>query len=196
MTVDSLNLLVKDPAGYAALTDFYIRNKNYDEAGKVLQTALGELPGNTNLRLSSAGLKILKGDNDGAISEYEGILKDQPNSLVAVNNLASLMLDNRSDKQSLERASALSEKLKSAPLPQFQDTVGWAEFKRGDLKSAIATLESVVEKTPNLAAARYHLGMSYQATGQGEKAAEQFKMALSLEPDGTPLKENIKAALK
>ena len=162
----------------------------------MLQAALGELPGNINLRLSSAGLKILKGDNDAAISDYEGILKDQPNSLVAINNLASLLLDNRSDKQSLERAVGLSEKLKSSPLPQFQDTIGWAEYKRGDVKAAITTLEGVVEKTPNFAAARYHLGMSYQAAGQSEKAAEQFKAALSLEPDGTPLKESIKAALK
>lgn len=183
-------------AGYAALSDLYIRNKDYESADKLLQAALSELPGNINLRLSVAGLQILKGNYDEAISQYEAILKDQPNSAVAVNNLASLLLDNRSDKQSLDRAIALSQQLKNSNLPQFQDTVGWAEYKRGDFKSAIATLENVVSKTPNLAAAHYHLGMSYAAAGQNDKASEQFKTALSLEPDGTTLKENIKAALK
>ncbi len=38
--------------------------------------------------------------------------------------------------------------------------------------------------------------MSYDATGQSEKAKEQFKKALALEPDGTPLKDSIRAAMK
>jgi hypothetical protein len=38
--------------------------------------------------------------------------------------------------------------------------------------------------------------MSYAAAGQSEKAAEQLKLALALEPDGTTLKESIRAAMK
>jgi len=186
----------KDPLGYTALADFYTRNKDYDSAGALLQTASAEIPGNMNIRLSSAGLKVLRGDNESAIVEYEEILKEQPNSQVAINNLVSLILDNRTDKQSIDRAVSLSERLRNSTLPQLQDTVGWAEYKRGDFKSAIATLEGVVEKAPNLAAARYHLGMSYAAAGQNDKALEQFKTALSLEPDGTTLKQRIQAALK
>jgi hypothetical protein len=46
------------------------------------------------------------------------------------------------------------------------------------------------------AAFHYHLGMSYAANGNADKAAEQYKTALALEPDGTPLKANIQAAMK
>ncbi len=81
-------------------------------------------------------------------------------------------------------------------MPQFQDTFGWAQYKRGDTKGSVSTLEGIVAKLPNLAAVHYHLGMSYAATGAPEKAAEQFKAALALEPDGTALKENIRAAMK
>ena len=126
----------------------------------------------------------------------KSILQDQPNSLVAANNLVSLLLDNRSDKPSLERAFALSEKLKSSNVPQFQDTFGWAQYKRGDFKGAIATLEPAAASMPNLSAVHYHLGMSYAAAGQTEKAAERFKTAFSLEPDGTPLKDSIRSAMK
>jgi len=49
---------------------------------------------------------------------------------------------------------------------------------------------------PNSAAVRYHLGMGYAATGQSDKAAEQFQKALALEPDGTSLKDSIRAAMK
>lgn len=158
--------------------------------------ALAELPNNMAFRLSLAELQIFKGDNDGAIAQYEAILKDDPNQQVAINNLVSLLLDTRSDKQSLDRAIGLSAGLKTSTVPQFQDTLGWAQFKQGDYKGAITTLETASAKLPNLAALRYHLGMSYAAAGQPEKASEQLKLALSLEPDGTPLKESIRTALK
>jgi hypothetical protein len=38
--------------------------------------------------------------------------------------------------------------------------------------------------------------MSYIATGKTEKATEQLKTALQLEPDGSPLKDKIRSALK
>ena len=126
----------------------------------------------------------------------EAILKDQPNSLVAINNIVSLLLDYRSDKQSLERAYVLADKLKNSNVPQFGDTLGWAQYKRGNTSEAVTILEGAAKKLPNLAAVRYHLGQSYVAAGQSAKAAEQFRAALNLEPDGTDLKEKIRTAMK
>lgn len=186
----------KDPLGYGALSDFYMREKDYDAAGSVIQAALKELPDNVNFKLSDAGLQILKGNHDAAISQYEIILKDNPNALVAVNNLVSLLLDYRSDKASLDRALSLAEALKGSNVPQFQDTFGWAQYRKGDSASAIATLEGAAAKLPDLAAVHYHLGMSYGAAGQADRAAEQLKKALALEPDGTALKESIRSAIK
>ncbi|WP_213773870.1 tetratricopeptide repeat protein [Bradyrhizobium sp. dw_78] len=186
----------KDSSGYHALSDLYTRQKNYDGAMQVIQAGLKEQPDNINLRLTSAALEILKGDPGTAVSQYETLIKDQPNSPVVINNLASLILDSRSDKESLDRGIALAEKLKGASLPQFQDTYGWAQFKKGDYKSAIAILEPVVSSMSNSAVVHYHLGMSYAANGDTAKAGEQFKAALALEPDGTPLKTNILAAMK
>lgn len=186
----------KNEAGYSALSALYSGQKNYGQAIDIIQAGLKELPGNLNLRLTSAGLLIVKGDVDAAIAAYEGILKDQPNSLLAVNNLVSLILDNRSDKPSLERATGLAERLKSSNVPQFEDTFGWAQYKNGNAAEAIKALEGAVGKSPNDAAVRYHLGMSYVATGQAAKAADQFKAALALEPDGTDLKDKIRTAMK
>jgi cellulose synthase operon protein C len=186
----------KDPNSYSALSDLFVRQKDYGAAANVIQAGLQQQPQNLNLLLVAAGLQIQAGNDDGAIQQYEAILKDQPNSLLAVNNLASLLLDHRSDKQSIDRAIALTEKLKASAVPQFEDTVGWAQYKKGDTQGAVATLEAAVTKLPNLAAVHYHLGMSYTATGKADQAKEQFEKALELEPDGTPLKSNIRAALK
>jgi cellulose synthase operon protein C len=197
--VRSLNAAVgaqpKDPIGYSALYEFYVQKKNLNAAVDIIQAGLRELPADVNLRLALAGLQIQNGDNDAAIAQYESILKDQPKSAVAINNLASLYLDNRSDKDSLERAFALSDDLKNTSVPQFQDTYGWAQYKRGDYKAAVSVLENAATKAPKLAALHYHLGMSYKAAGASDKAEEQFKTALDLEPDGTPLTEKIRAAM-
>ena len=144
----------KNEAGYNALSALYASQKNYGEANNIIQAGLKERPDSLNFRLTSAGLLISKGDNDGAIAAYDAILKDQPNSLVAINNVVSLLLDNRSDKASLDRAFALAEKLKESNVPQFEDTFGWAQYKRGKTTEAIEILEDASKKLPNLAAAQ------------------------------------------
>jgi cellulose synthase operon protein C len=186
----------KNEAGYNALSALYASQKNYVEAYNVIQAGLKERPESLNFRLASAGLLISKNDKDGAIAAYQAILNDQPNSLVAINNLVSLLLDNRTDKASLDQAFALAEKLRGSNVAQFEDTLGWAQYRRGNATEAIAILEDASKKLPNLAALKYHLGTSYMAGGQTAKAAEQFKAALALEPDGTDLKEQIRTALK
>ena len=186
----------KDPSAYSALAEIYIRQKNYDGATTAVQSGLQQQPDNANLRLTWAGLQILKGDQGAAIEQYQTILKQQPNSMVAINNLVSLILDADSDKESLKRALSLAERLRGSNVPQFEDTYGWAQYKQGDYKGALSTLEAAQSKMPDLAVIRYHLGMSYAALGQGDRAAEQFKAAFALEPDGTPLKDTIRAAMK
>ncbi len=186
----------KSPAGYTALNEFYVLHKDFGAAGNVLQAGLKEMPDDLGLRLSQASLQILKGDNEAAIAQYEAILKDQPNLPVAANNLASLLLDYRSDQQSLDRALSLADILKNTNVPQFLDTVGWAQYRKGLFKDAITTLESAAQKQPNIAVIHYHLGMSYAGAGMPDKAAEQLKLAATLEPDGTPLKESIQAAMR
>ena len=185
----------KDELGYDALSKFYITQKNYDEAKNVIEASLKERPDSLGLRLASASVLIMKGDNEAAIAAYDAILKDQPNSLLAVNNLASLLVENRSDEASLERAAKLAEVLKSSTVPQYQDTVGWVQYKRGNTADAVKSLEAAASKPPNLAAVRYHLGMSYLAAGRKAEAADQFQAALKLEPDGA-LKEKIQTAMK
>jgi pentatricopeptide repeat protein len=192
----AVELQPKDPSGYIGLSDLYARQKNYEAATTIVQDGLKQRPGDTGLRYAWAGLLIQKGDTEAAMAQYEDILKSQPGSLLAINNLVSLILDNRTDAESIQRATALAEGLKSATVPQFQDTYGWALYKRGDAVDSISILEAAQAKLPKLASVQYHLGMSYTGIGQADKAAEHFKTALQLEPEGTALKATIRAALK
>ncbi|WP_240535735.1 tetratricopeptide repeat protein [Bradyrhizobium sp. STM 3809] len=186
----------KNEAGYRLLAEVFVQEKSFNEAAGVLKDGLKENPNNLNLRLSQAGLAVSRGDNDGAISGYEAVLKDDPNALLAVNNLASLLLDERTDKASIDRGIQLAERLKSSDLPQFQDTYAWAQIKRGNTAEAIKLLEGLVARVPSFSAARFHLAQGYLALGRGAQANEQLKLALGAEPDGTPLKDKIRAAIR
>jgi cellulose synthase operon protein C len=186
----------KDPVGYRSLSNAYSTQKKYDEASNIIREGLREHPGDLGLQLALAGLLVSKGDNDGAIASYEAILKAHPNQLVAVNNLTSLLLDYRTSASDLDSAYSLAEGLKNSKVPEFQDTYGWARYRKGDYPTAIAALEDAQKKSPDIGSIRYHLGMVYNATGQAEKAQLQLKEALRLEPEGSPLKEKIKSALK
>ena len=186
----------KSDAGYRALIQLLSRQKRYDEAIATADAALKQLPGNLNFRLTHAGLVDLKGDHDGSIAEYEAILKDQPDSIVAINNLVSMLIDYRTDKASLDRAQELADKLKNSKVPQFEDTLGWALYQRGDFSGASSVLEQAKSQLPNLAAIRYHLGMTYRSLGEKDKAEAELKAAMDLETNETPLKQKIRASLK
>jgi tetratricopeptide (TPR) repeat protein len=186
----------KDIIGYRALADLYIRQKKIDDALGIIRAGLQQEPKSFALHLTLAGLLEAKGEFEAAIAEYEALLKDQPGSMIVANNLASLLADHRTDKASLERANSLAVLLKNSQVPQFKDTLGWVNYRRGDYTAASSLLETAAAALPNVALVHFHLGMTYLATGQDTKASEQFKKASELAPNDAELKIKIDAALK
>jgi cellulose synthase operon protein C len=182
-----------DPAGYQALADLYLSQKNYDEAIGVVRTGIRQSD-MTALQMTLALALEQKGDYEAAISEYESVLDKQPGSLIAANNLASLLLDHRTDEASLKKAQSLAAVLRKSQIPQFKDTLGWVSYRGGDYRTAVSLSEEAVAALPDQAAVRYHLGMSYISTSQFDKASQQLRRALELTPD-EGLAEEIRTAL-
>ena len=104
----------KNDVGYLALANLYMRLNKADAALDVTRTGLKEQPDDVNLHLTSASVLERKGDYEGAISEYEYLLKRQPGSLVVINNLASIIADHRTDKESFDRAQSLAAGLRES----------------------------------------------------------------------------------
>ena len=186
----------KNSAGYRALANLYMRQSKPDDAIGILRKGLKVDPGNFSLGLAVAGFLEATKDYNGAISEYETLIQQQPGSMIVANNLASLLADHRDDRSSIDRARALIPMLKESQVPQFQDTVGWVNYRLGDYRAALEALKSAAEKMPNYALVRYHLGMTYLASGDRTQAMEQFKKAQSLAPNDEELKAKIDAALQ
>ena len=68
----------KDSTAYVVLSNLYAGQKNFDAAIEVIQQGMHALPENLDVRMTSAGLQIQKGDPNAAIIQYQAILKDQP----------------------------------------------------------------------------------------------------------------------
>jgi tetratricopeptide (TPR) repeat protein len=186
----------KNPVGYGALADYYVQRGDNDTAIATLKDGLRQQPGAFALQLAYAGILEKKGEYDAAITEYEKMLKDQPGSLIVANNLASLLTDQRSDQASRERAMVVAAPLAKSQVPQFKDTLGWLYYQRGEYQNAVPLLEEAAASLPNNAWVKYHLGLTYAATGANEKATEQLQKALALEQNGdSSLKTKIQAAL-
>jgi len=185
----------KDPAGYQALSQLYLSQNKQDQAAAIIENGLAQQPDSGVLLLISAGLEESKGNYPAAIAKYEHMLQKEPGSLIAANNLASVLVDHSTDKVDLERAASLAAVLKQSPVPQFKDTLGWIDYLRGDFRSAIQLLEPAANALPRQPWVHYHLGMSYLANGEPQKAAEQLNQALSNTTDDA-LKEKVRAALQ
>lgn len=184
----------KESTGYRALADLYLSQKNTDAAIKTIRSGLKELPDSVTLHMVLAAIFERSQDYEAAIAEYEYVLTQQPGSMVAANNLASLLSDHRSDKASLNRAESLAASLQQTQVPQFKDTLGWINYRRGDFKAAVRLLDQAAAALPNVALVSYHLGMSYLALGQDRSALNEFQAALGKSPD-SELAEKIKAEL-
>ena len=89
--------------------------------------------------------------------------KLRPDSMMIANNLASMLSDHRSDKDSLAKAAAAAQILRNSDVPQFQDTLGWALFRSGDVQGAVPLLEQAVANLNAIPEVNYHLGAAYAA---------------------------------
>ena len=187
----------KDPVGYRALANLHIRQKSYDDALSVLRDGLREEPASSPLQLAYAEALELNGDVEAAITSYERMLKNEPGSLIIVNNLASLLAEHRKDEASLDRAAKLAKSLARSEVPQFKDTLGWIRSRRGEYQSAIPLLESAAAALPVNPTVRYHLAVTYLAAGETVKAhAELRKAAGLIKDEDNALATKIRAALK
>lgn len=150
------------------------------EAVAVVEAGLQAASTSALLRWILAGHREQAGDIDGAIAIYEALYAEDSFNVVVANNLASLITAHRDDPESLERAHAISRRLKGSGNPAFQDTHGWIEYRRGNLLEALSNLEPAAAGLPDDPLVQFHLGMTYAGLNRPEEARRQLRRALDL----------------
>lgn len=93
-------------------------------------------------------------NNAAAINAYEEVLKIQPQSVLALNNLAWLYFENKDNRA----ADAAKRAVSLAPnAPEVLDTFGWILVQTGNKSEGIVWLEKALALAPNIPDIKKHL---------------------------------------
>ncbi len=169
-----------EQSGYVMLMKYYLSAGKKKEAQEILSEGLKAVPDGFMLNMSQAGIYETDGAYEEAIRIYEKLLESRPNSDIVANNLASLIAENSQNDAELQWAYSLAKRFRNSKVPYFQDTLGWIHYRMGELSMATPLLRSAVEKEPNMAILRYHLGMAHKAEGHRDRAIKELEKAVML----------------
>jgi len=133
-------------------------------------------------------LQESQGDRAGAIDSYKKALAIQPETPIAANNLAFLMVETG---QNLDVALSLAQIARRGMpnSPSSADTLAWIYYQKGNYNSARDLLEEAIKAAPNDAAIHYHLGMTYAKLSNSTDAVTHLKKAAALAPNTQTAKD-------
>jgi tetratricopeptide (TPR) repeat protein len=168
------------PELYQAMAQAYAQKQDKDRIIAIYVKALGNIPDNIGLRLALASAYEEKQDYAHAMENYEALIAKQPNLELAVNNLASLLLDHGNTKEDVERALKLTAVFEKSAQPYFLDTYGWALLNNNRNNEALQVFKNVTTKMPEVAVFKYHLGMAYHKARNNAAAISEWEQALAI----------------
>jgi Flp pilus assembly protein TadD len=118
-----------------------------------------------------------------------------PNSAVAANNLAYLMVENG---QNVDVALTMAQTARRLlpDSPQTADTLAWIYYYKGNYGAARELLESALKISPNDASMHFHLGMTYSKLYDKADAQQHLKKAVALAPNTKTAKDASDALAK
>jgi tetratricopeptide (TPR) repeat protein len=109
---------------------------------------------------------------------YRRIIKDHPDDPAALNNLAFLLSDHLNlAQEALPLAERVARQLPDDP--QVLDTLGWTQFKAGQVDSAYDSLRKSFDKM-RMPANAFHLAEVLSARNSQTEAAAMYRTAREL----------------
>ena len=177
-----IDIAPQAPIGYVTLARLNLQQGLLDNAAAVAREGIDAVENDQVLRLLVAQIAEIEGDFDHASTEYEALYAQNPESLVAANNLVSLVAEHRyTNEESLALATRVAQRLRGSSSPEIQDTYGWVQFLNGDPEAALRSLAPAADALPNNALVRYHAGRVYAELGQTAEARAHLEAALALD---------------
>lgn len=163
------------------LGDVLRRKGNTQAALELLKQAYAKNPSYPGLALQLALTHEAAGDWRSAVPLYEAILRQDPNHLVALNNLAYRYADMGKD---LDTALTYAQRAqRQAPTnDDITDTLAWVYIRKNLNDTAISLLKPLVAKQPRNPLYHYHLGLALLQKGERAAARQSLQTALSLNP--------------
>jgi Flp pilus assembly protein TadD len=178
------------------LADLLRADEQYDDSARVLDKVLAAQGDHPDWRLlyARAASEEEAGHWPDAEKDLQTALKIRPDEPELLNFLAYSWID-RGER--LNEALAMVQKAVDAN-PQsgaMLDSLGWAYYRLGDYKTAVAKLEDAVVLEAADPEVNNHLGDAYWRVGRKTEAEFQWRRVLILQPSAK-LKTEVEGKLK
>lgn len=162
------------------IADLMNAQKKSSEAIKLLEKASEGNPKNGAIHFKLATNYQQFNDNAHAEKHYQAILADQPDNVLALNNLA-LIYAQQNNPQALELAkSAYAKASESAAVA---DTYGYILIKQGQAVEGLALLEKAAGIAPASKDIQFHLAEAYEANNNKDKAITTLEALVKTEEE-------------
>ena len=160
------------------LADLLNAQGKLPDAIKLLNNALEKNNKNGAIHFKLATLYQQQNDTKQAEAHYKAILAEQPDNVLALNNLAFLY-SQKNDPQALDFAKKAYDKAPESAA--ILDTYGYILIKQGQAKEGLPILEKAASLAPKENDIQFHLAEAYSANNNNQKALEILEVIVKTE---------------
>ena len=166
------------------------KHQRSEEAVAVYDRGLKALPDDARLLYARALLNDDLDHVDAAVRDLRRVLELKPNDADALNALGYTLAD-RTDQQT-EALGLIEKALVLKPdEPAIIDSLGWVQYRLGNLDEAVKQLRTAFTKQPDAEIAA-HLGEVLWVSGQKDEAREVWEQGRKKDAKNKVLLETIK----
>ncbi len=160
-----------------ALSQIFSRTGAHAEAVSVLTEALKAHPRDEDLLYALGTVLERSGATQQALARMRELRVVNPQNAAALNFIGYTLADHGEQLDEAERLvrRALAIHPDSGA---YLDSLGWVQFRRGDMVRATGTLERAVELEPDEPAILEHLGDAYGGVSRRDAAVNAYRRAL------------------
>ncbi|MNH20437.1 bacteriophage N4 receptor, outer membrane subunit [compost metagenome] len=159
------------------------------QALQVLEQALKQYPDDNNLLYTRAMLAEKRNDLAQMEKDLRSIIAREPENAMALNALGYTLAD-RTTRYA--EAKALIDKAHqiNPDDPAVLDSLGWVNYRMGNLDEAERLLRQALERFPDHEVAA-HLGEVLWANGKRREARQIWAKAIEAQPDSPILRKTV-----
>jgi len=170
------------------IVDLLTAQQKPADAIKLLDTELAKTPKNISIHFKLATVYQQQNNYKQAEDHYQAMLTEQPDNVLALNNLAWLYSQQK-DPKAIEFGKKAFEKAPESAA--IADTYGYILVKQGQPAEGLTVLEKAASLAPKANDIQYHLAEAYVANDNKPKALEILETIVKAEQDFSEKKSAV-----
>jgi len=163
--------------------------QQHERAWQLIQQALTQFPNDLNLLYTRAMLAEKRNDLTQLEEDLRFILDREPDNAMALNALGYTLAD-RTTRYSEAKALIEQAHQLNPDDPAILDSLGWVNFRLGQLDEAERLLRQALQRFPDHEVAA-HLGEVLWTNGKQSEARQVWAGALEQQPDSSVLRGTL-----